>query len=108
VEQKLKCVFLPIEDVVPVVKAKTAPKLPVPSLPAADGKESDVVKRLTLACEGYKLEIDRLNGLRQRGGADVKVKTVVVGEKGVVKEGMSVQVAAIIAILAFIIGVVLF
>lgn len=107
VEQKLKCVFLPIDE----LPAPT--RSPLPASPVKEtvvSKESEVVKRLTLACEGYKLEIDRLNGVRSRGGAGEKggdVKTVVVGgDKGVA--GMSVQVALLIAVCSFLMGVILF
>jgi hypothetical protein len=112
-EQKLKCVFLPVEVAEAVKQPAANPaEKPVAVAASGDAKESEAIKRLTLACEGYKLEIDRLNGLRQRGGGggsggEVKVKTVVSG-KTVQKEGMSVQIAAIIAVVAFFLGVLLF
>lgn len=75
-----------------------------------NGGDQETIKRLTLACEGYKQEIERLKtGLRQRGaangGGEVQVKTIQADQK---TEGMmSVRVAAIIAFIAFLLGVML-
>ncbi|KAL3895097.1 MAG: hypothetical protein SGCHY_004902 [Lobulomycetales sp.] len=145
-EQKLKCVFLPADaegDRKSVTSpGRSSPSIKRPSSPisatntpyspklpesaAADNAANlqqlqETVKRLSLACEGYKQEIDRLNGLKQRTGSKVDsmvaspgVKTVSVdknassGKLKMGSGGMSVQVAAVIALIAFLLGVLLF
>jgi hypothetical protein len=72
----------------------------------------ETVKRLTAACEGYKSEIERLNMVRQRraaGGADSadssgKQAQVVAAQSS----GLNVQLVALIALIAFLLGAYLF
>lgn len=129
-EQKLKCAYLaaaatesgptppytyfqtnfrssPVKEAAPVIEVSKSE-----SAPAGESKElgdaKDQIKRLTAACEGYKAEIERLNSIRQRkagevSASDVKVKTV-----SVQGAGIPLQMAAIIALVAFFLGILLF
>ncbi|KAJ3331011.1 phosphatidylinositol-binding protein scs2 [Blyttiomyces sp. JEL0837] len=78
-----------------------------------DAKET--IKRLTAACEGYKSEIDRLNLLRQRragavgSGADAGSGDGKVASGAIVQgSGLNVQIVALIALIAFLLGAYLF
>lgn len=78
------------------------------------------IKTLQAACEGYKVEIERLNVLRQRRGEGVvsasngavtgSAKQAAGPIAGMVSghDGMSLQILAAVAVLAFLIGVLFF
>ncbi|KAI9333057.1 PapD-like protein [Zopfochytrium polystomum] len=74
----------------------------------------ETIKRLTAACEGYKGEIDRLNQLRQRRSGTGSSDEAAKGRGGgnstalVQAQGLNIQVVALIALIAFILGVYLF
>ncbi|KAJ3411801.1 phosphatidylinositol-binding protein scs2 [Chytridiales sp. JEL 0842] len=72
------------------------------------------VKRLTAACEGYKSEIERLNMVRQRrAGAGGNSADGYDGGKSAAYQnqqqgGVQMQLAALIALIAFLLGAYLF
>ncbi|KAJ3131361.1 phosphatidylinositol-binding protein scs2 [Physocladia obscura] len=71
----------------------------------------DAIKRLTIACEGYKAEIERLNVLRQRKTADEKSGSAVVGSQfatSQTQQTLPLPLAIALALIAFILGAVLF
>ncbi|KAI9334909.1 PapD-like protein [Obelidium mucronatum] len=130
-EKKLKCAFLPPLGLdVPSVPlpgnsaaaAKPSPATPdfaAAPAPAASERElkdaKDAIKRLTVACEGYKSEIERLNQLRQRRAMEEKSGGgAVSGGDGNAQlqtqngQGLSLPLAIVLAIIAFILGAFLF
>ncbi|KAJ3123642.1 phosphatidylinositol-binding protein scs2 [Physocladia obscura] len=71
----------------------------------------DAIKRLTIACEGYKAEIERLNVLRQRKAADEKSGIAVGGSQlstRQTQQTLPLPLAIALALIAFILGAVLF
>ncbi|KAJ3113177.1 phosphatidylinositol-binding protein scs2 [Physocladia obscura] len=71
----------------------------------------DAIKRLTIACEGYKAEIERLNVLRQRKAADEKSGNVIIGSQlstRQTQQTLPLPLAIALALIAFILGAVLF
>ncbi|KAJ3085659.1 phosphatidylinositol-binding protein scs2 [Quaeritorhiza haematococci] len=75
------------------------------------------IHRLKNACEGYRAEIERLNLLRQRRAAAGAGDAGDAGSKGAVSQaalvqaqshGLSVQIVALLALISFILGVILF
>ncbi|KAJ3050501.1 hypothetical protein HDU99_008645, partial [Rhizoclosmatium hyalinum] len=134
IEKKLKCTFvggnegvsvptgIPLPSTATPVKA--SPSTPeayntpaaAPSTAASDRELRDAkeaIKRLTVACEGYKSEIERLNQLRQRrtgGGADDKggVGAAGLGQVQAQAQGLAMPLAIALALIAFILGAILF
>ncbi|KAI8616221.1 PapD-like protein [Chytriomyces sp. MP71] len=73
----------------------------------------DAIKRLTQACEGYKSEIERLNALRQRRVNDDKSGGAVAGAgttlaPAPVGAALPLPLALVLAIIAFILGSIIF
>ncbi|KNC98612.1 uncharacterized protein SPPG_06293 [Spizellomyces punctatus DAOM BR117] len=73
------------------------------------------VKALQAACEGYKAEVERLNLLRRRKeGASAEVHSGGGSKENAspalihVQQGLSIQMLAAIAVIAFLIGVIFF
>ncbi|KAJ1568861.1 phosphatidylinositol-binding protein scs2 [Cladochytrium tenue] len=125
----------PADTPIPSDGAAAATPVPAP-LPTAAGAQRpadvgdrelrearETIRRLTAACEGYKAEIERLNLLRQRRvGAGAGSASEDAGSRGARRAGggaaglalaqptagLNVQVVAIIALLAFLLGVYLF
>lgn len=73
-------------------------------------KESkEVIKKLTMACDGYRTEIERLNVLRQRkiGSISESVSTPAISQQ-YQQPGLPIQMVALIGFFAFVLGVLLF
>ncbi|KAJ3025143.1 UNVERIFIED_CONTAM: phosphatidylinositol-binding protein scs2 [Siphonaria sp. JEL0065] len=125
-EKKLRCAFLP-------PFAADVPQVPLPSSTVTSQKISpsefnppaslsdrelkdakEAIKRLTNACEGYKSEIERLSQLRQRRLNEEKAGSAVGASSGVGQlqtqngQVLSLPLAIALAIIAFILGAVLF
>ncbi|KAJ3195696.1 phosphatidylinositol-binding protein scs2 [Entophlyctis luteolus] len=138
-EKKLRCAFLPaassttaandvnsLPPAIPVPPSATVPvtvssRVGPSQTPAAAANDTDrelrdakdAIKRLTLACEGYKAEIERLNVLRQRRAAeDAKIGAAGVSGAQLAQiqanKGLPLPLALVLALIAFILGVVLF
>ncbi|KAJ3009018.1 UNVERIFIED_CONTAM: phosphatidylinositol-binding protein scs2, partial [Siphonaria sp. JEL0065] len=127
-EKKLRCAFLPpfAADVpqVPLPSSTATPQkisptsqqdFNPPSLSDRELKDAkDAIKRLTEACEGYKSEIERLSQLRQRrqneekGGRAVGTSTGLGQLQTQNGQVLSLPLAIALAIIAFILGAVLF
>ena len=101
----------------PVAHSPTAPHIPS-SAPARSDPDKDVreakeqIRKLQSSCDAYKLEIDRLNQLRQRrGGSDAdddKKPKNVAHQQQQHSDGIPLMFALFLVILSFLLGVVFF
>ena len=89
----------------PIVATEPIPMQSVQGKELQEAKE--IIRKLTLACENYKAEIEQLNALRIRKAATspVEVKNMTVKEPD---NRLPVQVVAVIAFIAFIFGAIFF
>ena len=102
-ELKLKCLLLEPSTPQPPSISKDLKEVAAKEPETKDLQET--IKRLTSACEGYKMEIERLNQLRLRKGESTSVKeksNAVARSDG----GISLIMCALFALIAFIVGYV--
>jgi hypothetical protein len=72
-----------------------------------DAKEK--IQTLQAACDGYKMEIERINNLRQRRSEiSTKGMSPSIGKQQLKPAGLNGQVVAVLCLLSFLIGVWLF
>ncbi|TPX63824.1 hypothetical protein CcCBS67573_g08579 [Chytriomyces confervae] len=136
IERKLKCNFVAASS--PITDEKDRPPVPTVSvsgegvsraptayMPATSNTTSspvsdrelrdakDAIKRLTAACEGYKSEIERLNVLRQRKQTAGDDKSGAIGASTSLATSpqpstLPLPLALVLAIIAFILGAIIF